>query len=393
MESIIPFVNSAPDCDRLGKYYSDCDVIRVSLESINSIENKLPKKKGLWIDAGIDGYENLLNDSKTPSSEWETYINQFRENKILSEPSFLKNPDLVRLQKFVDSVLDECLKYRPSWITVPQLPCVNDSGRNKINKELAKAVSAWCQNRNYSGKWILPLIFTHKDQIKGKVQWKAKFRTAKKWCEDLNASGIWAVDSTLNDQQGSSNLDKRFGQLIELHKDLNDFFPKDYIVIAGPYWGMNLVLWARGLCEYIGVSLGTGYRYFISGGFRSKGKVRLAIPPLRRWAIAGPDLREWLENALNLLGKSDPAYEEILNLKENYELVSQSEIARDQIAREWKRWFNKIEAVQPAGRTLALYQDLSSAYVIGKKLPELSRSEKTARFPARVARQLMLNCL
>jgi hypothetical protein len=67
--------------------------------------------------------------------------------------------------------------------------------------------------------------------------------------------------------------------------------------------------------------------------------------------------------------------------------------ARWQVAQFYKNWFDKFSALPPSGRALALYQDLSSAYVLGKTLPKLPEEEKTARSPARVAKQLMLNCL
>ena len=70
--------------------------------------------------------------------------------------------------------------------------------------------------------------------------------------------------------------------------------------------------------------------------------------------------------------------------------------ARAQVAEFYKRWLGSLESVSPSGRSFALYQDLSNAYVLGRRfpgLPDLPDDEKTARRPERVAEQLMLQCL
>jgi len=352
----------------------------------------------LWIDPAIDGYHNLLIGQRIHrlARDWRECINQFDENEILFNSRFLNPPDSEKVRTFVTSALDKCLKYKPEWITVPQLPMVNDSSRNKINRALAKATCEWRSKSQFKGKLILPLIFTHQNQLRLKVQWKAKLKLAKACYDNAEADGIWVVDSDLYDQKGSGTFGRRFSQLIEFHKNLKETFPKNTTRIAGPYWGMNLVLWARELCDRPAISLGTAYRYYISGSFIRPGKFRVAISPLRRWAVADYQLREWLETALKQFSSSDPASRELSYLVDRYDiLTSQSDAARDQVARFYKEWFDKIEASPPAGRALALYQDLSSAYVIGKQrqLPELPKSEAPGRAPERVAQQFMLNCL
>jgi len=67
-------------------------------------------------------------------------------------------------------------------------------------------------------------------------------------------------------------------------------------------------------------------------------------------------------------------------------------MARDQTAKFYKEWLNEIEAIPAAGRPLALYQMLSSAFVFGKKMPKLSKSEGYGGDASMVAQQLMLNC-
>lgn len=393
MASYIPFVNTLSDCRRL-KFYPGATKLRVSLETIGTFRKELPKRLPLWIDPAMDGYHYLLI-SNDRSTSWKKYIKQFKNSQILSNTSFLKKRELEKVKQFVTSILDKCNKLNPDWITVPQLPIVEGTSRNKINRALAAATSEWKEHSGFNGKFILPLIFTHQEQLKGKTEWRKKLTVAKTCYRDSGAFGVWTVDSSLSDQKGSGKYDKRFQALIEFHKDLQQDFP-DGMIIAGPYWGMNLILWVRGLCDYPAIGLGTAYQYHISGGFFPKStKTRLAIPPLRRWAVAESSLKTWLDNVLEQLDPTDTAYKHFLYLRNNFSLLSIQETAKDQVAKFYKKWIDKLEDTPPPGRALALYQDLSSAYVTGKqeKLPELPRSEAPGRAPEKVAQQFMLNCL
>ncbi len=181
-------------------------------------------------------------------------------------------------------------------------------------------------------------------------------------------------------------------------------FVKQKDVIAGPYWGMNLILWARDLCDHPAISLGTAYQYHLSGApFRRKGKSRIAIPSLKRWVVVKPELRDWLAEAIKTLSSEGKAFdnlepvkreldEELNNLSSRYHFLDE-ESNRNQVTRFYKEWLIKLEDVPKAGRTLALYQDFSSAYVLGKHLPTLPASGSSARRPERVAEYFMLNCL
>lgn len=390
MATYIPFVNTLSDCLRL-KLYPDATKLRVSLETINTLGEELPKKLPLWIDPAIDGYHYLLI-SKDRSENWKQYIKQFKNSQILSNSSFLKKPETEKLKQFVTSILDKCSKFKSDWITVPQLPIIDGTSRNKINRALAAATSEWKLNSGFNGKFILPIIFTHQEQLKGKTEWRKKLTVAKTCYRDSGALGIWAVDSSLSDQKGSGKYDKRFQSLIEFHKDLQQDFP-DGMIIAGPYWGMNLILWARGLCDYPAISLGTAYQYYISGGFPRPPKTRLAIPPLRRWAVAERPLKTWLDDVLEQIDPSDTEYKHFLYLRDNFSILSIQETARDQVAKFYRKWIDKLEDTPAPGRALALYQDLSSAYILGKQLKELPRKEAPGRAPEKVAQQFMLNCL
>lgn len=408
MAAHIPFVNTQDDCHLLKKYYMDSDILRVSLEKIETIKSQLPRDLPLWVDPGIDSCHYHLKNKETSLPE---YIKHFSKYEIFTSRSIIANPTFGQLKVFVTDVLNRCFKLKPAWITIPQLPLVEDNSRNKINTALAKATYEWKLMTQFRGKLILPLIFTHQRQLIGKTKWRPRMDTALKQYHKGGGDGVWVVDSSLSDQMGTETFRSRFSALIDLHKYVRSCWPKGTRVIAGPYWGMNLVLWARGLCEYPAVGLGSAYTYYIPGGRLQKGKTRLAIPPLRRWAVASPELRNWLDRCLKILNPEDIAYIELSKLKTKYDsllptaYIDLSELkmkfdsllnrsaARDQVAKFYKNWFNKIEATPAVGRSLALYQDLSSAYVIGKQLPTMPQSGSAARRPERVAESFMLSCL
>lgn len=249
----IPFVNSEDDFRRLRKFYSDSKMLRISLESIDSVRIRPPRKMGLWIDPGVDGYHYHLKDKQEKKEKTRSlpkYITLFKDSGVLADARILKSPDKKRLKSFVNGVLDKCDRFNPAWITVPQLPLVSDNSRNKINRELASATYEWKVNSSFQGKLILPLIFTHHDQLKGKTQWRSKLNVAEQCYRNAQPEGVWAADSSLSDQDGWRTLRERFSVLVNFYEALGSSFPNKPIIIAGPYWGMNLVLWARGLCDY-----------------------------------------------------------------------------------------------------------------------------------------------
>lgn len=389
MAEHIPFVNTQRDCQILGKYYKDSHIIRVSLESISKIKANLPRNISLWIDPAIDGYDHHLKKHSNPIP---TYLRNFAEYQILQSVDFNKKPDSQKVHTFVNSVLNTCSQLKPEWITVPQLPFVDNTSRNKINSSLAKATNQWKIKNNFKGKLILPLIFTNQQQLITKTKWRPRLDSAINWYENSNADGAWVVDSSLSDQLGTETFRQRFRALIGIHEYLRTSL-REAIILSGPYWAMNLVIWAKGLCDYPNVCLGSAYQYHISGAsFRRTGKTRVAIPPLKRCAIVSPELRSWLDDALKRLNTKDQAFKELQDLRSNYQVLSGT-ASREQIARFYKIWFDKMDQTPPAGRSLALYQEFSSAYVLGKQLPMLPASGNSARKPEKVAELYMLNCL
>lgn len=215
--------------------------------------------------------------------------------------------------------------------------------------------------------------------------------------EESESDGVWIVDSSLLDQNRNEKYRKRYSKLIEFHELIKNKLPNSAIKIGGPYWGINLVLWARELCDFPAMNLGTSYAYYISCGASKQGKVRLSIPPLRRWAVA-KGLKSWLNDCQKKLNPNDMAYKEFEYLIDNFDTITNREVAFRQIAQFQKKWYDKIETIPKAGRALGLYQDLSAAFVLGKQLPSLPESVLpnspiAIREAGKVAEQLMLNCL
>src|SRR5260370_14464098 len=181
MVEYIPFITSPRARDLVKSIYSDAQICRVSLEWSDKIA--APGEMKLWIDSAVDGFDDLESrkprkDKKKPEKErknrWYEVMKTVPGFEQLGDPSFATKPDPRITKSFVNEVLDRCARPKPAWITVPQLPIVNDASRNKINRALAKATAEWKSARGFAGKLILPLLFTHQHPINGKTQRKPK---------------------------------------------------------------------------------------------------------------------------------------------------------------------------------------------------------------------------
>jgi hypothetical protein len=175
-----------------------------------------------------------------------------------------------------------------------------------------------------------------------------------------------------------------------LHQELNDEISSK-IKIAGPYWGMNLLLWARGLVDYPAIGVGNAYQYFLAGGHMNAPSTCLAISPLRRRVVVA-SLGTWLNEATKILGQNHPAYVELAQMRNQIGWISLADRAREQVAKFYKAWFALLSTTPRDGRPLALFQDLSGAFALGRSLPEFV-DEGTARRPESVVEPLMLNCI
>jgi len=393
MANHIPFITSKKACDLVKSIYGDSEYVRVPAHGAADFCPLLASGFRLWIDPGIDGLDNLDQRRSTDTwpNPWYEFIKEFPHVATIADTSFHSKPDKKIVGKFVNAILTVCAKRKPAWITVPQLPMVDNSDRNKINRAFAFAAGAWKSSSDYKGQLILPLVFTHQGQVNLKTARNNKVDLAEKYYRSAQASGLWVVDKSLVDDNGSKTLrNTRFPGIIALHEELNEKIPSR-VKVGGPYWGMNLVLWVRGLIDYPAIGVGNSFQYHLSGGHSKQPKVKLALEPLRRRTGVG-QLRHWLDDALGVLGTAHPGYSEFAELKKHLNILRDPERARGQVAIFYKNWFDSLAATPQLGRSLALYQELSGAYALGKSLPEIP-GEKTARRPESVAEALMLSCL
>lgn len=396
MSDLVPFVYSKIDANLLQEFYADSTICRCSLESLLAAD-AVPSAER-WIDGGVDG---LHHEPKYLTDSWKSCLGSLPEFAHVADVAFGGKPSKQRIADFAHEVLGQCAKHKAKWITVPQLPIVDDGNRSGINRALAQAAGLW-SDMPRGCKKILPVIITHQSQTNAKVARNKNVASAVRCFEHSGADGVWIVDSSLSDQLGSNTFRKRFDGIASFHEELLTKLGGEPIVVAGPYWGLGLVLWARGLASHPAAGLGSAYQYHISGMVPHRGKRRLAIPPIRRWAVMSPDLRDWAHQSQETLDNLDRAHREFMDLEKNrevknlisgWERLLETQQTRRQIAAFYKQWVDKIETVSPMGRAIALYQDLSSAYVLGKSLNPLPPTEKPGRRPERVAQQLMLTCL
>lgn len=426
MADCVPFVNSSDDCRILSKYYADAHMCRLLLGSAARLRTQIPDGVPIWIDAGVDAYEHIWThkwpvDILSHSADdiaktwprddngqeekawklrllerWRDQFGRFSGYMRLLHKDCWKKAYEPELNEFVVNVLEACLAFKPTWITVPQLPVGKEKGR--VNKSLAQAAGSWKKKQSETVRLVLPVIIPGTSILGSKPMRDKTLQLAVSSYGEAHADAIWVVDTTLNDQERNEQFSARYEMLIQFHEALRDSLPRTAEIIAGPYWGINLVLWARGLCNFPAVCMGTTYTYYISYGQTTQGTPRIAIPPLRRWVMANAELAGWLDTSLGKLNSSDGAYRPLSEIRRAFGVLSRKAAAADQVARFYAEWFRKIQAVEPEGRALGLYQDLSSAFVLGRQLPPFPKTT-LPNAPAKVlgagsvAQQLMLHCL
>jgi len=358
---------------------------------------------GRWVDPAIDGLHYLVQarEQDKPKwreardKKWQRWLGQFVDVEAISDPRFVEKPDKSTVHTFVRRILDECATKSPRWISVPQLPHAEGTGRNRINRMMADATATWYSDSPFSGRLVVPAILTHQDQLSTKVARTARIKASASSFQRAKAHGIWIVDQSLNDSKGSNVLRNTWlPNLVSLHEELLKALPHAEILVGGPYWAINLVVWARGLITRPGISLGTSYRYYASGGIYSgPPSVRVAIPPIRQRVRVGPELGRWLDKAIGVDALDNRVRDELRSLRHRLPSLNDRLVAQRQVADFYRKWLDTLASVPRAGRAMALYQDFSTAYVVGRMLPQLPRAEGTARHRGRVAETFMLSCL
>jgi len=428
MADYIPFVNNEGDAELAKKYFADAHCVRVGMESLAGIASKLPDNP-LWIDPAIDAYDCILAtawpmdigteppesvEAQWPVGEdglkqddwkyemwkrWHGQFGRFTGYRILTDPKYWIAQHREELNAFVGENLDACMEHRPIWVSSPQLPIPPGGGRNKINRMLAEAAGLWKDRTAADVRLVLPVIFTSPTILRRKPMRDDKLRLALQNYELADADGVWVVDMTLSEQNRSDNFPDRYANLLAFHQRLGQELPGNAVVVAGPYWGMNIVLWARGLCHHPALGIGMSYTYYTPMSPIQKGRPKLAIPALRRIAVASPELRAWLEQALTQLSPTDSMYPDLQQLMDQLPLLANKDVAKDQLAGFYKEWFDRIAMLPPEERPLRLYEDLSQAYVLGRRLPHMPKGVLPSdgsigvREPGKVAEQLMMTSL
>lgn len=393
MAEHIPFITSEDSARIVRNVYADSEVVKLPLERVSKLLLQRPKDAKIWLDPGVDGFDDV--DQRRPQggrrNPWFEFMNTMPQFGAMEAASKNGRPSIA-LSHFVTAILDQCASHTPAWLTVPQLPLVSDASRNKVNRALAAATGQWKSSHGFAGRLILPIIVTHQDQVNGKTARNPKVQQAERCYHDAQSDGFWVVDKSLADDSGSATLrNKRLPGVTAFHEELNERIPSK-LRIAGPYWGLNLVLWARGLVDYPLIGVGGGYQMFLSGGTGTHPTARVALAPLWRRVEVGPDVEGWLDEVMAVLTPSHPAHREFQEIRKRFASLRQPERAREQVAIVYKHWFDAIASAPKAGRSMAFFQELSAAYALGKSLPDLAM-KGTARRPEAVAEPLMLSCL
>ena len=386
-QPFIPFLRAGADFDHLNSFYSDAPLCRLTLDR-NQLITKVKHKHRIWIDLSLDG---IGLSPQTP--DYVKYLEKYGDLSPLNDRDYAKSPKRAVIEKQIHGYLSEAKTYSPFAIGIPQLPQGDGTDSNRINKLLYLITVDWRNKNANAVKLVLPVIFTNQRQLNKKTERNPKVSFIKSLLSSPGADAIWITDHTLEDQAGTGNFDKeRFPGIIEFFRELKTVCDLT-TVIAGPFWGLGIVLWARGLCTHFGIGLGSTYRYYLPGGILHPAKSRVAIGALRRWVCATPDLEQWLKESLRVLPAGSPEAKELQEILKNHSAYLSSETAKRQVARVHRAWIDKIYDVPSSGRAVALFQDLTAAFVIGKSLPDLPDEKGLARRPERVAEQLMLNCL
>ncbi|MEE9443228.1 MAG: hypothetical protein V3V99_11250 [candidate division Zixibacteria bacterium] len=396
MKEIIPFVLSHKDCAFVNSHFPKISIAKVGLNKASNFIPKLPSGTNIWIDAGID----CLVKGMPSDSGYLKYLRGFTHVENIAEIDFQKRPKRDIINEFVVSVLNETNKIQASWTSVPQLPIAFKHSVLRINALLATSTGEWILNNETNSHFILPVILEHENQTRYSVQRTRILNHINKCYRLSNAKGVWVVDCDLKDFSGSDTMgNRRLPNLIKFHRDLRKLLGAESIIISGPYWGANILLLARGLSSHSAIKMGVLPQYFLPGqipyGLKSQAKIRIALQPLKRLAVASPSLQKWLIEITKGEIRHQGAQKELLNILKKFNSYADNpNNAKRQIVDFYKDWIESILGVPDSGRALALYQSLSEAYVLGKEIKKhLPRDEQPGASPEKVAQQLMLNCL
>lgn len=383
----VPFISSKADLGLLGRRFRGAPCVRMRISDLET--GYSPPNRPLWIGTDLDAYPDFF-----PKSDWAKWASaRLPGHDTLSDGKELSRADAKAL---VEMLCESALGFDPKWLSVPQLPQAPNRAAAKNNKLLARAFGDWANQRGFTGTAILPIVFTHHTQIEKKGVWGPRIRQACTRYKQANADGVWIVDSTMDDLAGTRAFEtQRFPQLIAIHEQVRATFPELSIHLGGPYWGLNLLLWARGIISHPAVNLSGAVIHKRPGAYLPRGLPRVALGPLRKLVVLDrAKLTGWLRKANRRLGDDHPATNDFSNLlTEIEEGVLTDEAARIQVADFYEAWVRQIAAHPAEARAVSLYQDLSQAFVVGKALEDVPGQSGRRRMPFLPAQQLMLHCI
>lgn len=400
----IPLVRSQSECKVVRAVMGDVDAVRVAAHSVDQLT--IDQEWRMWIDPSFDGYEFVFRkgwsrDKGSPKNAWSDWIRQFDGHDLLTTEASAASAPQTEVDSFVAGVLDSVAAEDPLIISVPQLPYSMDAVRHRINKKLAKAAGMWKGRKWPSGTFILPAVLLRSEIYRTKTPAMQRINAICRSLELSHATGVWVVHAGFNDLEGKSNYDRdMFPSLIQFHELLNEALPAKTFTCAGPYWAINLILWARGIVDVPVISGGGPYSYDTPKPYYNPPTNRIALPPLRRRYGAKTELRTWVRTAI----KKFPASSEVRDELRQIEASFAQFLGRDglvpamlQTAQFYHSWLQQIAAFEPLGRGLFMFQDFSRAVVNGahirEKLPKQEHLSAKARDPGFIAEQLMLQCL
>jgi len=380
----VPFLSSKRDSELLKNRFRGATCVRVRL---NDLESGYPvPKRPLWIDTALDGYPDFFS-----KSDWAEWAASLPGHESLVEGRLTASV----ADELVEAVCGSAAEYDPKWLTIPQLPQSSDKSNLAINRVLAKAYGKWLRKSGFAGVSVLPIVFTHASQTTKKGSWGPRMKAALTRYRAAGASGVWIVDATMDDQAGTKSFEtQRFPALIDIHEYAAQSFPGLAAHVAGPYWGLNLVLWARGIISHPAVSLSGVPQYRRPGAHLRPSSTRIALPPLRKLVVLDQKkLGAWLRRAIKTLGPDHPgsvAFTDILDAIRDGTLIA---TAPSRVADFYESWIRLIRSRAPEARSVALYQDLSEAFVTGKFLDDIPGQTGRSRIAFLPAQQLMLHCM
>ncbi len=190
----VPFVNTAAELALAKRYFGGAAAVRISLAAEDSLlEKAAASGLPLWIDLATDGFHHIARDKQSFAQyaltktkrevDWMERFSGIPAAHSLGDVAFIGKPERKAVESIVTELFGLCAKYNPKWVSIPQLPFVDDTSRNKLNAALAKAASTRAGNFEL----VLPAIFTHKNQTDGKTQWRKRVEQLVKCADESKA--------------------------------------------------------------------------------------------------------------------------------------------------------------------------------------------------------------